>query len=218
MVKTLRRSELLETLTENILAIKHDRPLLVAIDGIDAAGKTMLAKELTDKLNGIGVPVIESSIDGFHNPRAIRYKRGSESPEGYCRDSFNIPALKVLLLDPLKTGDLRYKAKAFDYTIDQGIISPFLEAEPDSILIFDGVFTHQPDLREYWDYSIYLHIDEEESIRRGLNRNPGDEDEARRRYRVRYIAGQRLYHAEAEPRKHADIVIDNNDPENPMIL
>jgi uridine kinase len=214
----MKRSELLETLVENILTLKQDRPLLVAVDGIDAAGKTMLARELADRLRGIGAQVIEASIDGFHNPRAIRYKRGADSPEGYYRDSFNLAALKMLLLDPLKTGGLRYKAKAFDYTIDKGISSPLVEAEPGSILVFDGVFTHQPELRVYWDYSIYLHIDEEESIRRGVGRNPGDEDEARRRYMVRYIAGQRIYQAEAEPRKQANIVIDNNDPENPVIL
>ena len=203
---------------ENILTLVQNRPLLVTVDGIDAAGKTVLAGELADKLRGSGAQVIEASIDGFHNPRAIRYKRGAESPEGYYRDSFNTEALKMLLLDPLKTGDLRYKVKAFDYTIDKGIVSPLLDAESGSILVFDGVFTHQSELRDYWDYSIYLHIDEEESIRRGLIRNPGDEDEARRRYKVRYIAGQRLYQAEAEPRKHANIVIDNNDPENPVIL
>ena len=214
----MRRSELLETLTENILAIKHDRPLLVAVDGIDAAGKTVLAGELADKLKDIGASVIESSIDGFHNPRVTRYKRGAESPEGYYRDSFNLAALKMLLLDPLKTGDLRYKARFFDYTLDKGTSAPLVEAEPGSILVFDGVFTHQPELRVYWDYSIYLHIDEEESIRRGISRNPGDEEEARRRYMVRYIAGQRLYQAEVEPRKYANIVIDNNDPENPLIL
>lgn len=208
----------METLIENILTIKHDRPLMVAIDGIDTAGKTMLAKELAESLRESGAKVIESSMDAFHNPRAIRYKRGSENPEGYYRDSFNITALTMSLLAPLKTGDLWYKAKAFDYTIDKEIASPLKEAKPDSILIFDGVFTHQPELRAYWDYSIYLHIDEEESIKRGLTRNPGDEEEARRRYKVRYIAGQRLYHAEAEPKKHADIIIDNNDPEDPVIL
>lgn len=203
---------------ENILTLAQNRPLLVTVDGIDAAGKTVLAGELADKLRGSGAQVIEASIDDFHNPRAIRYKRGAESPEGYYRDSFNLAALKTLLLDPLKTGDLRYKAKAFDYTIDKGIVSPLMDAELGSILVFDGVFTHQSELRDYWDYSIYLHIDEEESIKRGLIRNPRDEDEARRRYEVRYIAGQRLYQAEAEPRKHANIVIDNNDPENPVIL
>ena len=203
---------------ENILTLKKDRPLLVAVDGLDASGKTVLAGELTDKLRGIGAQVIDASIDGFHNPRATRYKRGADSPEGYYRDSFNLAALKMLLLDPLKTGDLRYKARAFDYTVDKMVSSPLVEAEPGSILVFDGVFIHQPELREYWDYSIYLHIDEAESIRRGLIRNPGNEDEARRKYEVRYLAGQRIYHSEAEPRKHANIVIDNNDPENPVIL
>lgn len=215
---SVKRSELLETLAKNILCIKHDRPLLVAIDGRDAAGKSTLAKELAAKLRECSAAVIESSIDGFHNPRLIRYKRGRDSPEGYYMDSFNYAALKLLLLDPLKTGDLRYKARAFDYTIDLGIISPMISAEPGSILIFDGVFALRPELRDYWDYSIYLHIDEEESIRRGVSRNPGEEEEARRRYQERYIAGQRLYHAESEPMKHADIVIDNTDLENPVIL
>ena len=215
---SVKRSELLETLVENILSIKHDRPLLVAIDGRDAAGKSILANELAGKLRESGATVIESSIDGFHNPRIIRYKRGRDSPEGYYLDSFNYAAVKLLLLDPLKTGNLRYKARAFDYNIDQGIISPMQSAEPDSVLIFDGIFALRPELRDYWDYSIYLHIDEEESLRRGVTRNQGYEEEARRRYLERYIAGQRLYHAESEPMKHADIVIDNNDPENPVIL
>jgi uridine kinase len=214
----MKRNELLETLVENILGIKHDRPLLVAIDGRDAAGKTVLAKELAEKLREVGANIIESSIDGFHNPSAIRYRLGRDSPEGFYRDSFNLAALKILLLDPLKTGDLRYKAHVFDHTMDRAVMSPFLQADPDSILIFDGIFTHRPELRDYWDYSIYLHIDEEESIRRGEARNPGDEEEARRRYTVRYTAGQRIYDAESGPMRHADIIIDNNDPKNPEIL
>jgi uridine kinase len=194
------------------------RPLLVAIDGIDAAGKTVLAKELTKKLSEVGVEVIESSIDGFHNPRLVRYKKGAESAEGYYLDSFNLDALKFFLLDPLKIGDLRYKPQVFDYSVDKCVISPFIEAASDSVLIFDGVFVHRPELRDYWDYSIYLHITEEESIRRGITRNPEDEEEARHRYKTRYIAGQHIYHRESDPMRHADIVIDNNDPENPVIL
>ena len=214
----MKRSDLLDLLVENILDIKHDRPLLVAIDGRDAAGKTVLAKELANKLRAVGANVIESSIDGFHNPSTIRYRMGRDSPEGFYRDSFNLPAVKILLLDPLKTGDLRYKAYAFDHTFDRAVMGPFLHADPNSILVFDGIFTHRPELREYWDYSIYLYIDEKESIRRGEARNPGEEEEARRMYTVRYTAGQRIYNTESEPISHADIVIDNNDPENPEIL
>jgi uridine kinase len=213
----VKRTELLEKLVTNILGIKHNRPLLVAIDGRDAAGKSVLAKELAFRLRALGATVIESSIDGFHNPSAIRYRKGRESPEGFYRDSFNIAAIKVLLLDPLKTGNLRYKSKVFDYTIDKAILDPFQQAELDSILIFDGIFSLQSELRDYWDYSIYLCIDEEESIRRAEARNPGEE-EARRLYAVRYTEGQRIYHDESDPASHADTIIDNNDPENPVIL
>ena len=190
----------------------------MAIDGIDAAGKSFLAIDLAKRLRQRGIDVIEASIDGFHNPKAVRYKRGVNSAEGYYLDSFNLAALKILLLDPLKTGDLRYKARVFDYTVDRAIITPFLEATPRSVLIFDGVFIHRQELRDYWDYSIYLLIDEEESIRRGSTRSTGDESEVKRRYKARYLAGQHLYHLESDPRKYANIVIDNNDPENPVIL
>ena len=214
----MKRIELLELLTANILGIKHERPLLVAIDGYDAAGKSVLAKELGEKLSGMGVNIIEASADGFHNPRVIRYKKGEESPEGYYYDSFNYAALKVMLLDSLKTGDLRYKTQPFDYVADKGIMSTYSEAEMDSILIFNGIFALRPELRDYWDYSIYLYVDEEVSLKRGIARNLGDEEATRHRYNVRYIPGQRIYHREAEPMKHASIVIDNNDPENTVIL
>jgi uridine kinase len=214
----VKRSLLLETLTENILRIQHTRPLLVAVDGRDAAGKSTLAKELAENLRNKGANVIEASIDGFHNPRKIRYRRGRDSPEGYYFDSFNHEVLKKQLLDPLRSGDLRVRLKAFDYTVDEAVESPFVEAQPDTILVFDGVFSLRPELRDYWNHSIYLYVDEAESLRRGAARNPGDEEEAKHRYEVRYIAGQRLYHNEADPLKHASIVIDNNDPENPLIL
>lgn len=217
-VLSMNRSDLLELLVSQILVIEHERPLLVAIDGVDAAGKTTLAAELSKKLRELGLNIIEASIDGFHNPRVIRYKQGAESPEGYYNDSFNLAALQVLLLDPLKTGDLRYKARAFDYIADRGVVSPFLVAEPDSILVFDGVFAHRAELRDYWDYSIYLHIDEAQSLRRGVDRGQGDEDDLVRRYEKRYISGQRLYLADADPMNHADIVIDNNDFESPTIM
>lgn len=95
----MKRSSLLNTLSTNILGIQHDRPLLVAVDGRDAAGRTTLAKELAEKLREQGAQVIELSIDGFHNPREL-YRKGSDSSEGYYRDSFNLEALKNQLLDP----------------------------------------------------------------------------------------------------------------------
>ena len=213
----MKRSKLLKILKDRILSIKIDRPVLVSIDGVDAAGKTIFAKQLAIELEKSGLNVIQSSIDGFHNPREIRYRRGRENPDGYYRDSFNYEALKHNLLDPLKKGDLKYRSKYFDYTTDSRIKDPLKIADKRAILIFDEVFSNRPELRDYWDYSIYLHIDEDESIKRGLKRN-GDNMEALKLYNSRYIRGQRIYQAEAEPLKYASIIIDNNDPDNPKIL
>ncbi|MFW6108844.1 MAG: uridine kinase [archaeon] len=200
------------------MAITLDRPTLVAVDGRDAAGKTILAKELALKLREMGRTVIEASIDGFHNPRKTRYKRGRNSPEGYYRDSFDIASLKKILLDPLRRGGWIYRTEIFNYRIDERVESAKTKGDKDTILIFDGVFTHHPSLRTCWDYSIYLYIDEEESIRRAISRDQGDEIEIRHRYMARYLPGQKIYHDEAEPLKYASIIIDNNNPENPTIL
>ena len=214
----MNRNKLLNILTENIIAITLDRPTLVAIDGRDAAGKTFLAKELSVKLREKGRTVIKASIDGFHNPRKTRYKRGRYSPEGYYRDSFDIESLKKYLLDPLKTGNMDYRTMVFDYRVNSLVNSEIRKADGGTILVFDGVFTHQATLRPYWDYSIYLYIDEEESIRRAISRDQADEMEIRRRYTVRYLPGQKIYNDEAEPLKYASIIINNNDLENPIIL
>jgi uridine kinase len=47
--------------------------LRVGIDGVDGAGKTTFADKLATALADRQLHVIRSSIDGFHNPRSIRY-------------------------------------------------------------------------------------------------------------------------------------------------
>jgi len=89
----MNRSQLLEELASRIIQIEQPHPIRVAIDGPDAAGKTVLAQELVTPLQAYGRPVIRASIDGFHHPARIRYRRGPTSAEGYYHDSFNYRAL-----------------------------------------------------------------------------------------------------------------------------
>jgi uridine kinase len=67
---------------------------IVAVDGVDGAGKTVFANSLARRLEVLGRPVIRAGIDGFHNPRSVRYRRGKDSPEGFFLDSFNYDSLK----------------------------------------------------------------------------------------------------------------------------
>jgi uridine kinase len=59
------REILLSQLADIIASIDHSHPLRVAIDGIDAAGKTTLADELVPLLEQQARSVIRASIDGY---------------------------------------------------------------------------------------------------------------------------------------------------------
>ena len=61
-----------------IAMLPRDRRTLVAVDGLDGAGKTTFADRLAPLLDR---PVVRVREDDFLNPAAIRHARGRESPE-----------------------------------------------------------------------------------------------------------------------------------------
>jgi uridine kinase len=196
-------------------------PLCVGIDGIDASGKTYLANELTAFLTKIGHPILHASIDGFHNPRQIRHRRGSYSPEGYYFDSFNYELLKKCLLEPLSPkGSRIYRLQAYDFKTETEIDSGKLRATNDNILIFEGVFLMRREIEHYWDLKIFIDVDFETCIKRALKRDLylfGSAEEILKRYEERYIPGQKMYLKLESPKEKADIIIDNNDFKKPLI-
>ena len=204
-----------------IAGMRCAHPVRVAIDGVDAAGKTSLADELVIPLQALGRPVIRASVDGFHNPRSIRYRRGADSPEGYFRDSFNYDALRCSLLVPLGPGgSLLYRPAVFDWRKDSEIEVLTRLASPESILLLDGVFFLRPELRDFWDLRIWVEASFEVAVGRAelRQRDAGhDVTGLRERYGCRYVPGQRLYMAECRPREQADVVVDNNDLQNPRL-
>ncbi|MGD8455697.1 MAG: hypothetical protein PVF83_04865 [Anaerolineales bacterium] len=217
----MKRTEALEKLTGEIARIKRPHPIRVAIDGVDASGKTTLANELASLLEVVGRTVIRASIDGFHNPRAIRYQAGDTSPEGYYHHSFDYKALKAALLDPLGPGGtLLYRRRVFDFKTDHQISTPTEQAEWDEILLFDGVFLLRPELAGVWDYTIFVDVSFETSLKRALHRDQvlfGDTEEVSRRYTQRYIPGQRIYLRNCRPKDKAHAVLENDDPANPVL-
>jgi len=218
----MERIPLLRRLAEMILRVESDHPLRVAIDGVDASGKTILADQLAETMQDGKRQIIRSSVDDFHNPQYTRRKRGDLSPQGFYHDSFNYPALIEVLLTPLgPTGNRRYRTAVFDLQQEQPVEQPCKTAARDAILLIDGIFLLRPRLMPYWDLTIYLDVDFSHSMARGVQRDAafyGSETEASRRYQQRYIPGQELYQQAAQPLDKADILIDNNDLEAPVFL
>ncbi len=213
--------ELLDDLAARIVRVRREHPVRVAIDGVDAAGKTTLADDLVQPLQLLGRCVIRASIDGFHNPAEVRYRRGTSSPDGYYRDSFNNAALIDSLLRPLgPQGTRRYRRGIFDFRSDSALALPYEEVGPDGTLLFDGVFLLRPELRKHWDFTIFVRASFDVTVRRAEGRDLelfGKASDVRRRYEQRYVPGQQMYLSEVQPADLASVVIDNNDPTRPVL-
>jgi uridine kinase len=218
----MKRTETENLIAELIARRVGDAPLRVAIDGIDASGKTTLANSLAPILAAKGRHVLRSSIDRFHNPSSIRYSRGVDSPEGYYWGSFNYPALVRELLQPLSPeGDRVVRLGVFNYRLDQTV-----EVEPQhvpngTILLFDGVFLLRPEINDYWDFRIFIDVDFDVALERVLMRDQGamgGPERTRERYLTRYYPGQTLYLNLVSPQQIAYVVVNNNDYDNPQLL
>lgn len=217
--------EIYGQLANLVCSIECPHPVRVAIDGVDAAGKTFLADALAPMIARHGRPVIRASVDGFHNPRKVRYQQGAHSPEGYYRDSFNYKVLQRDLLIPLGPGgDRKYRRAAFNLAEDVPIHEAWCETSPNAILLFDGVFLLRPELIQYWDFSIFVEVDFSVSVPRAVLRDvlasgrKWDTNTRRAHYERRYVPGQQLYFSEARPREQASIIMENNDYRNPSIV
>jgi uridine kinase len=217
----MKQQELIKYMADVVLNTKRHHPVRIGIDGVDASGKTTLANSLADYLKSQKIDVIRASIDGFHNPKSIRYKKGHNSPEGYYKDSFNNQAIVDNLLAPLgENGNLQYKKAIFDFKTDSEVVLPVEAAKKDSILIMDGVFLFRPEIVNYWDLKIFVEADFKITVSRATKRDGyylGSEQEILAKYNQRYVPGQQLYFQEAQPQEKADIIIENSDFENPVI-
>jgi uridine kinase len=216
------RRAVLEHLADAVVAVQRAHPVRVGIDGIDAAGKTTLADDLAGMVAARGFPVLRASIDGFHRPRLDRYRRGRDSAEGYYRDSFDFEVLRRELLDPLGPGgDRRYRVATFDEVSDLPVECPVGHADPDTVLLFDGVFLLRPELSGCWELSIFVDCSPDVVLRRAFDRDGARFESSgalERRYRQRYLAGQEMYLAECFPRERADFLVMNDDPDRPVVV
>jgi uridine kinase len=218
-VLAVKRSALLAALAEDVLAVRRPGEFCrVGVDGVDGAGKTSLADELAVELKRRRVSTVRVSVDGFHNPRATRYRKGRNSPDGFFRDSYDYERFLSLVLRPFSVGGSGIFTPAIFNVDEERRLAPVsVQAPPGSILVVDGIFLHRDDLAALWDYSIWLEVPFEVSIPRGAQRAPGSlsPDPAHPANR-RYVEGQRLYIQECSPCTRATVVVDNSDLDNPF--
>jgi uridine kinase len=208
VVSALGRDAALAQLLERIAQLRL--PARIAVDGVDAAGKTTLAGELGERLPS----ATRISADDFLRPVEDRHRQGRESARGFYDDSFDHERLRGAVLAASVAGG----TARFPQTPSTGPLHG--RALRAGFVIVDGVFLFRPELNDLWDFRIFVHVELEEAIRRGVERDAGrhgSREEAERLYRTRYAPGQEIYLESVRPRELADVVVDNTDLERPRV-
>src|ERR1700704_1407755 len=92
------RNEFLRELVGEIAHNYGHGRVIVAVDGIDGAGKTSFADDLAAVFREAGHDAFRASMEDFHRSRAERYREGRESPVSFYRDSFDYQTFRRVLV------------------------------------------------------------------------------------------------------------------------
>lgn len=226
------RTELLASLARQIVvdADAQSGPYVIGLTGLDASGKTTLAKELAELLPQDRL--ITTSIDQYYRPRSDWHD--SDTPaESWYHHGLDYKAVISELLEPCQACRADQQPRdvtlaTFDRIKDQSLAEPpKATVKPESIVLLEGVFLARPDLAPYLDQLVMIHCEIPTLIERGLKRDAGrlgQADQVLAEYRDRYLAGHVPYLGDASPDTGADpwqsarVVIDNTRPERPSIV
>ncbi len=210
----MSEQEIFEILNKHIKKIQSekDKPVRVAINGIEGTGKTVFAKKLTNYLNAIHINAIHISIDGFHFNQEIRYQQGRDSAKGYYENSYDEMTFVQKVLLSSQTDRPHYTLASHDLKTDRYLNLAPIYIEQKTVIITDGAYLFKPNYIEHWDLKIYLRTNFEIALKRGIKRDEkqlGGFEATKEKYKQRYHKASKMYLRENEPEARADIVIDN---------
>lgn len=202
------RTKVLTALLTKLQAVRPGDRAMVALDGFDGVGKTYLARELVELSAGAGRPLINISIDGFHRPKAERIAAGLGA-DGFYRGSYRYDEFRSCVVDAVRAGRPITPA-IWDVGHDEPVRPALIDVPRDTIVLVDGIFLQRPELADVWDATVWVDAPFEVTVPRGNARFPGDHDnDPESPANQRYVGGQLLYLAEADPRRRSTWVLDN---------
>ena len=177
---------------------RPERPLLVAIDGHSAAGKSTLAATLQDLLEASGLDkVTVVHMDDFYRvmPEPLRATLGAE--EGY-EQYYDPQRLREEVLEPLSSGKTsRYRR----YNWETNALGETSEVKPEGVVLIEGCYSSRPELRPY--YHVILYVDAPEPLRMNRQKERTDDEV----WVARWDAAEKHYFSKHPPASFAHHIV-----------
>ena len=190
---TIRYTDLssLAPLTSLCTAATAELPLVIALDGFCASGKTTLAAELQERF---GARVIHT--DDFYLPAELRSDERYAEPGG----TIHYERLRAEVIDCLGEPALTYGI--FSHAVMDIVESVTLPFAP--VTVIEGAYASHPAFGEYMDVRCFMETTPDEQRRRILARNG---PERLRLFEERWIPYEQRYEAAFGIRARADFLI-----------
>ncbi len=172
--------------------LTHQSPLVIAIDGRCGGGKTTLASILQKQFGGVVI-----SVDDFF------LRPEQRTPERFAQPGGNMDRERLTeeVLIPLREGS-PFSYSPFDcHTLTLG--KP-IAVEIAPLMIVEGSYSCHPDLRDYYDFRIFVDVDPDEQIRRITMREGLEKAE---QFKSRWIPLEERYFAHCSVQEKCDAII-----------
>lgn len=196
-------------ITEQIKSLlKPDRTLIIGIDGLGGAGKSTISEAVYGQLCKDGYNVTLLHIDDFIHPRSVRYNDNYTEWECYYNIQWRYDYLVDEVIQPIKSGVFKGAIELYDKENDTYYLSN-ADIPVESVVIVEGVFLQREELRDLFDFMIYIDISESVRLERVLERDGyiGDKEQIKEKYDNRYFPAERYYVEKCLPAMNADYII-----------
>ena len=168
---------------------KQNTPYIIGINGIDCAGKTTLAKDLSGELKQSGINNEIFHIDDFNNKKVEKETYRAFASGNWNENDFD-----------------RYYESIIDFQQAREAVEE--AAAKNEIVIVEGIFIFRPKLNITFNYRIYLEVDASVALTRFEERRrlKGD-DRPVEIFKDIWVKAHNKYVSEINPQKICDLII-----------
>jgi uridine kinase len=173
--------------------LKHNKPLIIAIDGRCGGGKSTLGALLAEQFD-----CNIFHMDDFFLPFEMKTsKRLSEAGGNVHYERFEAEILRSL--------QNHKSAQYRQYLCNKGDFSQPIKVEPKKLNIIEGSYSLHPRLKNYYDYKIFITVDPKLQYERILKRNG---KEKLQDFLNKWIPMEEHYFEELDIKNQCDLIFD----------
>lgn len=174
--------------------------ILVALDGRSGTGKSSIAKELAEQLDGLVIISDDFWVGGSDE------EWRKKSPKEKSETAIDWKRLRTQVLEPLLKGKPA-SWKTFNWEKGEGLSFETIHADPKKLIILDGAYSARPELQDLIDLSILVETRNDHTRRERLLKREGKD--FMRNWHSIWDESEDHYFQTVRPKVSFDLVIEN---------